>query len=114
MKKRFAANFSVTIAALTVFVLASAHAAVIYSDDFSGSAGTNLHGTTPDVSTTGQSWVARSTYKADGSFSWESMAAMTLAFTPVDGRVYTLDAKIENITGNHWVQFGFGAGQDPD
>lgn len=89
----------------------SARAVVIYSDDFSGSAGTDLHGTMPDVNTTGQSWVARNTYKADGSFSWEGFATATLAFTPVDGRVYTADAKIENLTGNHWLQFGFGNGQ---
>jgi len=89
----------------------SANAGEIYSDDFSGSAAADLHGTTPDVTTGGETWVARSVYKADGSFSWESFATMSLAFTPVDGRVYTLDAKFENLTGNHWVQFGFGNGQ---
>jgi len=89
----------------------AANAGQIYFDDFSGNATDDLHGTTPDVTTDGETWIARSTYKADGSFTWESYAAMTLAFTPVDGLVYTLDAKIENLTGQHWVQFGFGKGQ---
>jgi len=100
------------VTALAVLAMAaSANAALIYSDDFSGGAGDDLNGTTPDVTTGGESWVARSVYKADGSFSWEANAAMSLAFTPVDGLVYTLDAKIENLTGAHWTQFGFGNGQ---
>ncbi len=109
-------NRTRTVLALAVVVIAAAgtaNAAVIYSDDFSGSGTDNLHGTTPDVSTTGETWVARSNYKADGSFTWEANAAMSLAFTPVDGLVYTLDAKFENLTGSNWVQFGFGNGEDP-
>ncbi len=91
--------------------IASANAAQIFFDDFSGDADTDLHGTTPDVTPNIETWVARSTYKADGSFSWESYAAMTLTFTPADGHVYTLDAKIGNLTGAHWARFGFGNGQ---
>lgn len=98
-------------AVAVLMMVGSANAGQIYFDDFSGSGAADLHGTTPDVTTGGAAWVARSVYKADGSFSWESFATMSLAFTPVDGRVYTLDAKIENLTGAHWVQFGFGNGQ---
>jgi len=102
------------LTAIAVLVLiGSASAGQIYLDDFSGSDADDLNGTTPDVTTGGATWVARSSYKADGSFTWESMAAMSLAFTPVDGLVYTLDAKFENVTGAHWVQFGFGNGEDP-
>ena len=100
------------VTAIAVLIMVgSANAGLIYSDDFSGSAAADLNGTTPDITTTGESWVARSVYKADGSFSWEANAAMSLAFTPADGLVYTLDAKIENVTGSQWTQFGFGNGQ---
>ena len=76
---------------------ASANAAIIYMDDFSGSSTAALHGTTPDVTTNGNTWVANSVYKADGSFTWAEFATMTLAFTPENGTVYTLDAQIEEV-----------------
>jgi len=100
-------------AVAVLMMVGSANADQIFFDDFSGGPGDDLNGTTPDVTTGGVTWVARSSYKADGSFTWEAGAAMSLAFTPVDGLVYTLDAKIENLTGAHWTQFGFGNGQDP-
>ena len=61
---------SVATVGLTV---GSADAAQIFFDDFSGGAATELHGTTPDVTPSGESWIARSTFKADGSFSWKAM-----------------------------------------
>jgi hypothetical protein len=91
------------LAALAGLALASANAATIFSDDFSGLATTNLHGTTPDVTTGGATWVAStapSAYKADGSSTTTTEGSMTLAFTPVDGTVYTLDATFENISGS--------------
>ena len=102
-----------TVLALVVVAMATvtANAGVIFSDDFSGGATVDLNGTTPDVTTGGVTWVATSNYKADGSFTLDAPATMTLAFTPVDGRVYTLDAQIEDLGGNHWTQFGFGDGQ---
>ena len=101
------------LTAIAVLVLiGSAGAAQIYSDDFSGLDADVLNGTTPDVSTTGESWVASPTCMADGSFTTPvAFTTMTLAFTPVDGFVYTLDAQIEDIGGTQWVQFGFGDGQ---
>ncbi len=107
-------SFFFAAAALALLIVAtSANAVEIYMDDFSGLDTVDLHGTTPDVSTTGESWVATATdVKADGSFTSPSNAtSMTLAFTPVDGLVYTLDAQIEDLTGGHWIQFGFGNGQ---
>jgi len=104
---------ALALVAMAALVLAStsANAAVIYSDDFSGSGAAELNGTTPDVTTGGATWVATSNYKADGSFTLANNATMTLAFTPVDGLVYTLDAQIEDLGGSHWAQFGFGNGQ---
>lgn len=114
-REKMTKGLTIAIVAMAVvgLTVGSANAAQIYFDDFSGSAAAGLHGTKPDISATGASWVARSTYKADGSFTWENGAAMSLAFTPVDGHVYTLDVKIDHLTGAHWVQFGFGNGQDP-
>jgi hypothetical protein len=87
---------------------------VIFSDDFSGDATVDLNGTTPDVTTGGATWVASLDYKADGSFADTAEGSMSLAFTPVDGKVYTLDATLENLNGSHWAQFGFGNGQEPN
>ena len=104
-----------TFAAVAMaFIAGAANAAVIFSDDFSGDATVDLNGTTPDVTTGGATWVATSNYKADGSFTLDAPATMSLAFTPVDGSVYTLDAQIEDLGGNHWAQLGFGNGQPTD
>lgn len=106
-------NLTIALMAVTAVALlaGAANAGVLFSDDFSGSSSTNLHGTTPDVTTGGETWVATDNYKADGSFTSAAPATMTLAFTPVDGLVYTLDAQIEDLGGSQWAQFGFGNGQ---
>ncbi len=109
--KRSKIVLALAAVAMVALVVSSANAAVIYSDDFSGSNTDGLNGTTPDVTTGGATWVAASNYKADGSFTVGNPVNMTLAFTPVDGTVYTLDAQIENVGGSQWVQFGFGDGQ---
>ena len=93
---------------LVAMTVASARADVIYADDFSGATNATLNGTTPDVTPGGETWVAHTTYKADGSFGPQDAASMSLAFVPENGEVYTLDVQIENIGGGAWVQFGFG------
>jgi hypothetical protein len=105
-------NIILTLAVVAIVSMGTvANAAVIYSDDFSGSGASGLHDTTPDTTTGGVKWVAASNYKADGSSTALNQATMSLAFTPVDGLVYTLDAQFETIDGGQWVQFGFGNGQ---
>ena len=86
-RKQITNVLTIAIVAMAIvgLTVGSANAGQIFFDDFSGGAGTDLHGTTPDVTPGGESWVARSHYKADGSFSWDSPGAMTLAFTPVHG-----------------------------
>ena len=101
-------TLAVAATAMAAMTIGIAHADVLYYDDFSGSTNAALHGTTPDVSPGGESWVAHTTYKADGSFGPQDAASMSLAFVPERGEVYTLDAQIENIGGSAWVQFGFG------
>lgn len=100
-----------TAALLAGFVGTSATANVIYFDDFDGDSGDVLNDTTPDTTTGGVKWVAASNYKANGSSTALNEATMSLAFTPVNGTVYTLDADIQTVGGDHWVQFGFGGTQ---
>lgn len=89
-------------------------AEIIISEDFAGSG--SLDTTTPDV-TPGGDWVAASQFGADGVISSvgtgsSSGGSATVAFTPVDGQVYTLDASFTGVTGNaNWVALGFGEGQ---
>lgn len=88
----------------------SVSALTIYQDDFDGS-GADLNGTTPDIGA--NNWVAESSFNADGSIVTASTGgSATLAFTPVDGLVYTLDASLTGVTGDaNWLALGYGAGQ---
>jgi len=117
MKKR--ALFTLLMVA-AVSSYASSTEVVIFSDDFSGGAATNLNGQAPDVRPGGETWVAVSSpsyFKADGSFVGGGTGgtrggSATLAFTPEDGRVYTLDASVTGVTGDgNWIGFGFAQGQ---
>ncbi len=95
----------------------SAAVTVIYEQSFTPGAGTSgLNGTSP---TTGSNnWVASSTFEADGDFG-EGPGSATLAFTPVDGLIYTLDASFRNMSPtvnvgapeSDWAAVGFGKGQ---
>jgi hypothetical protein len=107
---------SIATASLTFTVAPAGAATTIFSDDFSGGA-TVLNGTTPDVG--GVNWVAAPTFLADGSIynpasgmppaGWAGTA--TLAFTPVNGLVYTLDASITVAGDGNWIALGFVNGQ---
>jgi hypothetical protein len=119
MRKQITNVWMIAVVAVGIVGLAvgTADAGQIYFDDFSGSGAADLHGTTPDVTTGGNTWVASTgsaDYKADGSFTTTTEGSMSLAFTPVDGKVYTLDATFVNLSGSHWAQFGFGNGQEPN
>lgn len=87
----------------------TADAAVIYSETFSGSSGTNLtSGPTPD----GNNWIgtANDTYKQDGTVTGTGTVRRTayLPFTLVQGRTYTLQADA-TPDGNSadWSAIGF-------
>jgi hypothetical protein len=102
---------AVVVIGILGMTIETTHADVLYSDDFSGINTDLLHGTTPDITTGGATWVATSNYKADGSSTGLDASTMTLAFAPVNGNVYTLDAQIGTVGGIQWVQFGFGGSQ---
>ena len=100
------------IAVLTALVLVpQAQAMVIFSHDFSVGAA-NLNGTPVDVGT--GNWVAATVFSQNGNFGGNPGSA-TLAFTPQNGNLYSLDATLTGITGNgNWVAMGFANGQNPD
>lgn len=93
---------------------ASAAPTVIYQDDFSGGGG-DLDTLAPDVGS--NNWVATSMFNADGTVVNAGTPAIdggsaTLAFTPVDGLIYTLDVSLTNMSGDaNWFGVGFVDGQ---
>jgi len=98
------------LAALTglSFTAAPLSAAVIYSDDFSGSPD-DLNGSAPDIGP--GTWIASNVFNQDGSID-PNPGSATLAFTPADGTVYHLDASLSGVSGNgNWFALGFGSGQ---
>lgn len=94
--------------------LASAQT-TIYSDNFDGDA-SDIHGSTPDITSGGATWTAAPIYNADGSVDrpavTTSYGSMTLPFTPLDGYIYTLDASFTGVTGDtDWLALGFAKGE---
>jgi hypothetical protein len=123
MKTRMLAAAGLIIAALA---MSSAQAApiIIYQDDFSGAYEGLLNGTAPDTRPGSQTWDARTTgdggtfYRADGTvFGWNSVWNSTakLAFTPQQGNLYALDARILGVsqvagTSGGSIEIGFAIG----
>lgn len=110
-------KLSQLLAASAILVLTAAPASattVIYQDDFSGGTG-DLNGLAPDIGA--NNWVAMSEFNANGSILDEGGAgsgggSATLAFTPVDGLIYTLDVSLNQVLGNaNWIGVGFAEGQ---
>ena len=100
----------------------------LYSDNFDGLASAVLNGTTPDITTAGAKWVAmqggttgavyaNGTIDVSGGTSAARGGSATLAFTPQNGFIYTLDLSATglNSTASHTtanrLYFGFAAGQ---
>ncbi len=90
---------------------ASASTIIVYEDDFSGSGTVSLHGLAPDIDNYGggNTWIAHTGWKADGTPGAYSSAA--LPFTPAVGKVYRLSARFKNVVGGaDWLAVGFAAG----
>jgi hypothetical protein len=99
---------------------AAVHSGVLFRDDFDGEG--SLHGTQPDVTLNGTQWMAVSSpsnFGADGGFEGAGEAtasdrggSATLAFTPVDGMVYTLEASLRGVNSKGaWIALGFADGR---
>ncbi len=101
------------VACLAVASMASA--AVIYTDDFSGSSPTLLNGTAPDVRPGGQTWTARtdaSLWYADGSKTTNGSSHAWLPFVPYAGNRYTLSLDVNPnyvVNNSDWFALGFSA-----
>ena len=103
-------KFVLTALAIVAMAAVTVNATVIYSDDFSGGTG-DINGTTPDVSTTGAAWVSAPVFNQDGSLD-SGPGSMTLALTPDNDFIYTLDASLRGVTGDaSWLALGFADGQ---
>lgn len=106
-------KFVLTALAVIAVTAAAASAGVIYSEDFSGTSD-DINGTIPDVSVAGSAWVAAPIFNQDGSLNPNAGSA-TLAFTPQNGAVYTLDGSLRSVTGDgNWLALGFANGQSSD
>lgn len=106
-------NISSHLSRLAVLVAAAAlpaSASTLFFDDFSGT-GAPLDGTTPDTTTGGATWVAAPLFGDDGSTA-DTAGSATLAFTPSDGFIYTLDVSYSGLglvagADSDWVAAGF-------
>jgi len=91
---------------------------IIYADDFSGSAATNLNGLAPDVrsgtdgGSSSATWTADTIgFKANGSVTGQTgnTRYAYLPFTPDTGKVYTLTVDLDPVdtTSGNWLAAGF-------
>lgn len=121
---RFSIYGSISLLALAVLGTAlPSKAAVIYYDDFSGSGGTDLAGTAPDVRPGSETWslgsadsaIPAERWKANGSVLGSSSggggASAILPFTPTSGNIYELSIQLNPTStdgSGDWLALGFG------
>ncbi len=89
-----------------------------YYDDFDGSAGVDLNGSTPDITTDDEVWVAGSDFDRDGTVTWNNAGmgdSAYLPFVPENGYIYELSAILDSHPSpyrgtqgyNDWMALGF-------
>lgn len=90
------------------------HSGVLFQDDFN-SGQDQLDGSSPDITTAGARWMASPVFGGNGTIA-AAMGTATLAFTPVNGMVYILDATVTAEAGPSldWIALGFADGQAVD
>ena len=95
------------IALSALAISATAHATLIYQQDFTGDSRVPLTGTKVGV---GDGFWSDQTgrFKQDGSVPGVWFSSLTLPFTPSSGYVYTLQATLEATTGEDWNQLYMG------
>ena len=101
-----------SLAGLALSLSCSHAATTIFSDDFNGST-SNLDGASPDVGA--GTWTAAAPFDRNGDVNITNANAgsATLAFTPSNGLIYTLESSVTLSTGGSgdWIGFGFANGQ---
>jgi hypothetical protein len=95
------------IALSALAISATAHATLIYQQDFTGDSRVPLTGTKVGV---GDGFWSDQTgrFKQDGSIPGVWFSSLTLPFTPSSGYVYTLQATLEATTGPDYDQLYTG------
>lgn len=87
------------------------HQGLLFRDTFDGTG--PLDRRIPAVTMTDSGWVAARQFHSDGRITGGRGSA-TLAFQPVDGAVYTLEAELRDVAGDgdpiDWVALGFASG----
>ena len=88
------------------------HRGLLFHDLFDGSA--PLQRRIPTGAPEGTAWVAAPNFRGDGMIT-PGPGSATLAFKPVSGVVYTLEATLGDVTtpegDKNWVALGFASGQ---
>jgi hypothetical protein len=89
------------------------HNSILFKEDFSS--GGKLHGSSPTLGDETR-WIATKTFDRDGGIDKTSTGTATLAFNPVNGVIYTLDASFGNLSApaesdDAWVALAFSHGQ---
>lgn len=111
-----------TLGCVVAFAPAVLPATTVFFDDFSGGTG-NLNETAPDTRPGTETWVSASQdstplFLANGAFTGGSTSTTggtaTVAFTPEQGKIYTLDATLSFTVGGSgsWLGLGFAKGQN--
>lgn len=89
------------------------HRGLLFGEDFADAG--SLHHHRPTLGESREHWVSSPAFAADGRIEPLSTGTATLAFTPIHGRIYTLDATFENVHSkpgvDSWVGLGFASGQ---
>lgn len=97
---------------LAAAVAANATIVTNYYDDFSGSSGSVLNGTAPDITVGTNTWTANSILKADGSGTNNTVNfSAYVPLTIVAGQAYTLTMDVTLLAasaGTRNVALGFG------
>ncbi|MFN3166102.1 MAG: PEP-CTERM sorting domain-containing protein [Phycisphaeraceae bacterium] len=120
MKTKKAFGFATLALVSCALTTGQARATTLFSDNFDGAVGVDLNGLAPDVAPGAETWVAGESFDADGLVDDFAGSSATLAFTPQQGFIYTLDASFRNFTAtanaatpveNDWLAVGFVNGQ---
>lgn len=108
-------NIRILLTPLIALAISSTQAAIVFSHSFGGGT-SDLNGVAADTdNTAGTSWMASANFDGNGNVNITDASAgsATLAFTPVDGQIYTAEGSASLSTGGSgdWIAFGFANGQ---
>lgn len=101
----------ISAAACVGLASTAATAAIIYQDNFPGSATAQLNGTSPATDLTGANWTSSGWYANGATNGVNTSNTANLAYLPIsvsDGNVYTISAVLDPNAGNNGAWFAIG------